>query len=93
MDRDSFYRWLAEVQGIADPGTTPCDPPNFHIEEMSDPKSPYFDAEAYLGTREGTVIAWHLRDSDRVKVTIRNEKPGPQLMRTVRWMLGEEEFA
>lgn len=89
MDLYAFFRWLSEVQGIANLDRE-CDDPDFLIEEMTDPNSPYCQVAAYLKTAEGTVIARHLRDSDKVEVTIRETKPGPQLMRTVRWMLGEE---
>ena len=90
MNTDTFNGWLAELQGITDPEVTPCNPPNFLIDGTDDPSGDYFKIAAYLNTPEGTVIARHLFDYDMVKVTIRNDKPGPQLMRTVRWMLGEE---
>ncbi|MGA0539038.1 hypothetical protein [Neotabrizicola sp. VNH66] len=92
MDRDTFYRWLAEVQGITDPGTTPCNAPNFLIEQYDDEDSPYCKVEGYVNTVEGTVIARH-HPEGMVEVTMRCEKPGPQLMRTVRWMIGEEDEA
>lgn len=89
MDRDTFYRWLGELQGIADPGTTPCDPPNFHIEQHDDVDNPCYEIDGYLDTAEGTVIVRH-KIGGMVDVTIRTEKPSKQLMKTVHWMLGEE---
>lgn len=91
MNRNSFYLWLREIQRVPEGDT--CDAPDFLIEEIAGAESPYFEVAAYLDTTEGTVIARHLRDSDQVKVTIRNDKPGPNLMRTVRDMLGEGEAA
>jgi len=89
MERDAFFRWLAEAQGVADPGTTPCNEPDFLIEDVAGPDSPWFEVAAYLNTADGTVIARHLRNSDRVMVTIRDRKPGPNLLRTVREMIDE----
>jgi hypothetical protein len=92
MDRDTFYLWLREVQRLP-VGATP-DEPAFLLDEIAElPESPYALVEAYLETTEGTVIAWHERHSNRVKVVLRNEKPCEGLMRTVRMMLDEESEA
>ncbi len=88
MDVDAFFNWLGELQGI--PGSDACNDPDFLVEEMCDPNSPYSQVAVYLNTPEGTVMARHLRDCDTVKVTMRCDKPGASLVRTVRWMLGEE---
>ena len=88
MRSDTFLDWLHEVQGGADGELVK--PPHFRIEDPTEPGSPYCDIEVYLYTSEGTILARHLRAEDMVHVTIRDEKPGPNLMRTVRWMLGED---
>lgn len=89
MRLDAYRHWLSEVKGLADPNVEGVDPDLF-IGELNDPNNRYFLVEAYLNTAEGTVIARHLIDCNSVDVTMRETKPGPQLMRTVRWMLGEE---
>lgn len=88
MSADAFFGWLRELQGI--PGDDACKDPDFLVEEMCDQGSPYCEVAVYLNTPEGTVMVRHLRDFDTVKVTMRCDKPGASLMRTVRTMIGEE---
>ncbi|SEN52667.1 hypothetical protein SAMN04488103_105283 [Gemmobacter aquatilis] len=86
MNRDYFYRWLSQIQGSDDEG---CDDPDFVIDEVDERNSPYFLVEAFAGTTEGTVIARHLRGSDRVKVTIHDRDGYPDLTLIVGEMIDE----
>lgn len=86
MNRDYFYRWLSQIQGYD--GDT-CDDPDFLIDEVDERNSPWAIVEAFISTAEGTVIARHLRNSDRVMVTIRDLNGYPDLTLTVREMIDE----
>ncbi|WP_137111954.1 hypothetical protein [Rhodobacter sp. SY28-1] len=88
MDHDTFFLWLYEIQGRPGGAGEPL-PPNMSWERDTDLTSPYFLVTCYMDTEEGIVIAQHNEDAKSVKVTMRYPAPGPNLIRTVRLMLGE----
>lgn len=70
MQRDTFYQWLAEVQGITGPGLNLHGAPDFRVASES---GLYSEIAGYRGTSEGTVIAWHRNDSSEVEVMLNFE--------------------
>lgn len=86
MNYGAFMGWLHEVQGSPNGDEWKC--PDFWFNDECGPEYPYSKVEGFINTAEGTVIARHLHEGDKVRVTFGGSKANANLVNAVRQMIG-----